>query len=629
MPDGNASKGSENNSQYTKLMATGYTLSPNGKVLLPPDWVVAGDYYKSKDGKSSVSVDAGDELKRMAGIVLKEDIDKEAAAEPEKEPAVQDDGPDFDAAALPRVEQAKSRAEENERKAVDYAEQARADYPDDLVALGRMLAIKEVVCYPDLKKINGGLMTVALATDPNRWAAFGGLFGEGAQRPYFDTFRGQAFDPRRKKIIDKNYPVVDLTMALDAMGLKGHSAKEVRNALMEWSIHIFRNSLIELLEKRIPVWDGVPRMRTILIEWFACKDTELNRDIGEYFWLALYSRVMIPGSRAEILIDFIGGQYCGKSWLFKLICELVMDNRNARYVEWRMDGSHDHFLRSITGHSIFAVVNEMTGFARADLNNVKSLVPITSDMVHFKYLPYYQQERQWLPVMDSNRYDGLQRDETGNRRFYPLFCGEKDRKSDGKPDWDINFRSIITDKDDPETRSKIEYIVWQLFAEAATWRKEHGELGYDRMIDSAGLKVKAFNAAEWALDSGTVLDPDVRTFLNETINFVAKKVIKKRDGSGRAGIWIKKSDMVREFKRVAGVPNPNQEHISTAMGALGAESGGKIDGLAGFYFDGYATTDDFLKFIAGASAGAAAGDSTGDDGSTYEVIESKDRIERF
>lgn len=372
----------------------------------------------------------------------------------------------------------------------------------DIVKRAGMLFRAQQITFKDVKKVRSGdaFITQPMQTDENKWAVLQALFDGEAKRPHNDEFRGRIVD-HNGVVIDDRYPVVKWVEAFSAGGLKGIGAKSAREAIKEWAADTKRNDLIEYVKSRLPEFDGVPRVRRMLVNSLACRDTTLNEDASEYFFLSLYNRVMNPGCDASIVICLFGAQHSGKSYLQKRICRLLTGNDNADTVRLNLelkDAGTKDFLRKITGNSVIASGSEMTGFTRGDMSNIKDFVARTSDVLDFKYESHIEQQRQWIIVNDGNEYHGLQRDKTGNRRFYPMFVGQLD-DIDGQPRWRKSgykapFLSGLKQFDED---------FWQIMAECADWIKREGQEGYQRMVDSFAAKVTKFNRYEMDNMRGT------------------------------------------------------------------------------------------------------------------------------
>ena len=463
--------------------------------------------------------------------------------------------------------------------------------------------------FPDTKNVRVGDMFVStpLMTDENKIAVIDQLFGVNrkaekadgfyamamgaaeVKRPHLNTFLGRLVD-QNGNIIDDKYPVVSWIHTFSAAGLKGVAAKSAREVIKEWGLEHKWNDLIERLKVRIEKWDGNSRMESKLIELFQCADTPLNRRFGKYFWLSLYARMMHPGSYAPMVLSLFGGQNSGKSQFSKLLCRTILENQEAKPAPLDLAAEWTPFLRAITGQSIVAEVGEMVGFTRGDLNRVKDFITFESDNFHYKFEGNFDQQRQWITVMTGNKYEGLQRDETGNRRFYPMFCGQQENDDAGKPQWDDNFEAIF---DDVEKGICFEEDVWQLLAEAQEWYAENGKEGYVNYVREVVRQVREFNASEMAKGSGGISDPVVSLFLPKAI--AAVKAAWRPEGVACSipgtkktaflpvpqGIVIYVDDFVQAMERVAGKQSIKSERTKAELMAYGEQNGAIVGKFSG------------------------------------------------
>ncbi|WGN90721.1 DNA primase [Burkholderia phage vB_BglM_WTB] len=470
-----------------------------------------------------------------------------------------DEDADEPTGAEQRAEQTRLSIVAKEEAGADLAESIRRKEPD-LAKRARALVGAECITFPDVKWVKDGGMPVpmALSTEMNRFAALEALFGNSEHRPHLDLFKGRILDEQRR-VIDDHYPIVDILEGVHHLGLRAQSADQLRKAIREWCLRDRRNDLIESLKKRLPEWDGVPRLDTALLKIFEPKDTPLNRKISRYFFTSLYARTMHPGSIAPIVLTLIGPQNAGKSFFGKLICEEIMNDRKADAVDFTLDMDQMEFLRSITGNSVVAQAGEMSGMVTKDLNKLKQFITKASDSMRHLYEGHVHQPRQWVMLMDGNEYDGLQRDRTGNRRFYPLFVGQVDDVN-GKPAWKEQFRANLdTFRED----------IWQLLAEARAWYAEKGEKGWNAFVSDTANDVFAFSDEEMLNDRGTVRDDALEMHLRPAIRRV-KAVYRRKGSKSPAGMCLAPDRLDRQLRINARI-NVNPVHMKTKMKSLGFE----------------------------------------------------------
>ncbi|WP_322040803.1 VapE domain-containing protein [Burkholderia diffusa] len=461
-------------------------------------------------------------------------------------------------------EGAERKAEAEARKRDEKFSAARLER--DIVK--RAKALETEIQFKDVKKVRMGDMVIPQPqmTDENKLCVLNALFADEQEKPHRDHYRGRIVD-HEGNIIDDHYPVVRWVQAFSATGLKGVSLRAAREAVKEYALCHERNDLIDRVNRHIPQWDGQSRMKKKLIDLFELRDTPLTQNVGQYFWLSLYNRVMVPGSLAPIAIALIGAQGCGKSLFAKKLCQIITGDNEADSVQLNLDGDWMEFLRAITGNSVIATVGEMAGFTRADTNKIKDVTTRVADQMHYKFEGTFTQQRQWIMMLDGNKYE-LQRDETGNRRFMPLFCGQLEDVG-GQPRWRQDFEAIFDDK---ERGICFEDDVWQIMAECAEWMNDNGESGYGAFVREVVRQVLEFNKGEMAAERGIVVDGDIETYLDLALSKVKLETVQMRDGSGSTCVRVDRVELLDVIHGLSnGKAKIHPNGLRKAMAARGAD----------------------------------------------------------
>ena len=464
----------------------------------------------------------------------------------------------------------------------NYLEDVRKEA--DIIERGRKLMQGNLVSFPDTKKTADGY--VALSSDTNRISAFEALFGDGDGRPHIDTFCGRLVD-WKGEVVDDQYSMVPLLKSMHQMGLRLQALDSIRKSFRDWGLQVKTNDLVRKFSDSVPVWDGVTRLDGKLISLFGCFDTPLNRNFGKYFWLSLYCRIMEPGCMAPMVLSLFGAQDVGKSYFSKLICRVLVDNPKASPVLLDMGANKIDFLRDITGHAIIANIGDMTGFSRTDLNDIKAFITATSDAMHQKFEGHFQQQRQWIAVMDGNKYEGLQRDDTGNRRFYPMFVGQLEDKH-GQPDWSEDFKADFTG---------FENDLWQLMAECRVWLEENGGIeGYNSYVDGVSRQVKEFSQSEMSRGRGAVMDYSLDTYLIPALSSLGKLNAEIIDGRKNRGVWITTAALKTRIRYMSRGGDVKENHLKTKMIALDATPD-LIRNVRGYLFKDVMSEAEYAKRI--------------------------------
>ena len=177
-------------------------------------------------------------------------------------------------------------------------------------------------------------------------------------------------------------------------------------------VHPVRNYLNAL------TWDGTPRIDTWLTDYAGVRDLPLHRLYASKFMIGAVARVMQPGCKLDTMLILEGRQGLRKSTTFRVLAG-----------EWFTDhlpdiGTKDSMLQ-LQGVWILEHA-EMSGLSKADAKAVKSFVATQTDRYRSPFGKVTEDHpRQCVFGGSMNPLSvGYLQDETGNRRFWPVLCGE-------------------------------------------------------------------------------------------------------------------------------------------------------------------------------------------------------------
>lgn len=190
-------------------------------------------------------------------------------------------------------------------------------------------------------------------------------------------------------------------------------------------------------------WDGSPRMDAWLTKAFGAEDTDYVAAVAAKILIAAVRRVRFPGCKFDHMPILEGAQGIGKS---KTLAALFGADWLADSLPPQLD-SRDAALGLV---GIWAVeLAEIEQIIRAEVEVIKAFLSRPIDRFRAPYgRGFLTYPRQCILVGTTNSADYL-RDDTGNRRFWPIRCTYAD------VEW------IVTNRD-------------QLWAEAAA-REASGE----------------------------------------------------------------------------------------------------------------------------------------------------------
>lgn len=160
------------------------------------------------------------------------------------------------------------------------------------------------------------------------------------------------------------------------------------------------------------VWDGTPRIDTLLIDYLGAEDTSYTRAVTRKTLVAGIARIYNPGVKFDSVLVLNGPQGIGKSTLFaklggKWFSEsLTISDMKDKTVAERL---HGFWLLEM---------GELAGVKKVDVETIKSFITRTDDKYRQSYgVAVENHPRSCIIIGTTNSDSGFLRDITGNRRF--------------------------------------------------------------------------------------------------------------------------------------------------------------------------------------------------------------------
>lgn len=159
-------------------------------------------------------------------------------------------------------------------------------------------------------------------------------------------------------------------------------------------------------------WDGIPRVNTLLIDYFGAEDNAYTRAAIRKTLCAAVARVFEPGIKFDTALILVGEQGTYKSTFVKKLG-----------MEWFSDT-----FTTVQGKESFEQIQgawliemaELSGLKRAEVESIKHYISKREDMFRPAYGRTVETyKRQCVFFGTTNNKDFL-RDPTGNRRFMPI-----------------------------------------------------------------------------------------------------------------------------------------------------------------------------------------------------------------
>ena len=167
------------------------------------------------------------------------------------------------------------------------------------------------------------------------------------------------------------------------------------------------------------VWDGIPRLDTLLIDYCGAEDTPYTRAVTRKTLCAAVARVYEPGRKFDSILVLSGPQGIGKSTFFAKLGGAWYSDSLAI-----SDMKDKTAAEKLQGYWILEL-GELAGIKKVDVETVKSFVTRVDDKYRQAYGAIVESHpRSCIIVGTTNSESGFLRDITGNRRFWPVQVSE-------------------------------------------------------------------------------------------------------------------------------------------------------------------------------------------------------------
>jgi Virulence-associated protein E-like domain len=232
---------------------------------------------------------------------------------------------------------------------------------------------------------------------------------------------------------------------------KGHVLDAVDTSCLESRFHPILDYLDGLK------WDGKPRITIILSKYFGADDTELNQAISKIMMLAAVRRVRKPGCKFDTAPILEGKQGSGKSTALKI---LAGDENFSDHEVLSSDAKSQ--MEALEGVWIYELC-ELEGLRGNETAKTKAFLSRQEDSGRPAYARFKETWPRQCIFVGTTNDDKYLKDETGNRRFWPVKTRE------------IDLERLKRDRD-------------QLWAEAAYWEAKGESILLSEDLWSAATK---------------------------------------------------------------------------------------------------------------------------------------------
>ena len=182
-----------------------------------------------------------------------------------------------------------------------------------------------------------------------------------------------------------------------------YGSKDERNCLTNW---------LDSLQ-----WDKTPRLDHWLSRYCGAEDNIYVREVARCWLLGAVARAYKPGCKFDFCLVMEGEQGIGKSTALEILS-------NSWIVQLKTFDDKKA-IENIQGKWIVEI-EELDAFRKSETETIKSFISASKDRYCLKYIKYAQDwPRTCVFAGTTNKTDYL-KDETGNRRFWPVWCNHID-----------------------------------------------------------------------------------------------------------------------------------------------------------------------------------------------------------
>jgi len=251
-------------------------------------------------------------------------------------------------------------------------------------------------------------------------------------------------------------------------------------------------------------WNKTPRLNGWLTTYVGAPRTPLNDEIGRKVLIAAVRRIASPGAKFDNAMLLEGKQGIGKSEIIRALAS------NDWFTDALLMGASSKVVMEITAGKLIVEFAELAGLRNKDIETTKAMLSRQSDRERMAYGHMTEERpRQFVFIGSVNPGSKYLRDQTGNRRFWPVVCGAID-VAGMRRDRDQLWAEAVH----AEAKGESLLLPAHLWGDAAVLQNERTQ--EDPWLDTIRLSLTKASDADDAdeLMSGRVAIEDLWAYLN-------------------------------------------------------------------------------------------------------------------
>lgn len=167
-------------------------------------------------------------------------------------------------------------------------------------------------------------------------------------------------------------------------------------------------------------WDGVRRLSTWLVTYLGVADTPYSRAVGEWWLVSMLARIYEPGCQADHVLVLEGPQGAGKSSALRILA-----GGKQYFTDQVPDLGSKDASAQLQGMAIVEL-GELDALSKHDVTRTKAFITVRVDRYRPAFERFVIDAARTCVFAGTTNADGYLRDDTGNRRFWPVRVGAVD-----------------------------------------------------------------------------------------------------------------------------------------------------------------------------------------------------------
>lgn len=165
-------------------------------------------------------------------------------------------------------------------------------------------------------------------------------------------------------------------------------------------------------------WDGTPRIDHFFSDFCGAAQTAMHAKFASNFFIQAVARIFRPGCKADLMLVLEGTQGARKSTLVETLA-------GGFYADIGTGPSDKDFYQIIQGCWLVEI-SELASFARAESSHIKRAISVAVDRFRRSYGHNVEEFKRECVFFGTVNNSDWQRDETGGRRFMPVWVQDVD-----------------------------------------------------------------------------------------------------------------------------------------------------------------------------------------------------------